>query len=80
MLRYNGKSHVLNTQAAKFRHELYAENDSDDDEWTFAGVINHSLAMQPAESADVDFALEALKTRMAADRVEREANRCVLWW
>jgi RNA polymerase II elongation factor ELL len=79
VLRYNGKSHALESQSEKFRHEIYSTSDSDDDEWGFAGVVNHSLSIEQAEdeSAGMDAALEVLKNRLAAEKKEREANKCV---
>jgi RNA polymerase II elongation factor ELL len=54
---------------------LYHDNDGDD--YSFAGLINHSLAIQHAEqvTSGVDPALEQLKSSMAAISEMKEANK-----
>jgi RNA polymerase II elongation factor ELL len=80
VLRYEGKSHSLQSQPEKYRHELYqSTNEGKPNEWNFAGLINHSLEIQRVEeaSAKTDKALETLKNNMAAIEHEREGRRFV---
>jgi len=77
MLRYDGKSLPLHVGPEKFRHELYRAGESDsEDEWSFTGLINHTLQIQQVEqaSAGMDKALETLKTNMAAIEQDRKAR------
>ncbi|KAF2494226.1 hypothetical protein BU16DRAFT_528367 [Lophium mytilinum] len=77
-LKYGDKSHVIQTTSENLRYELYHSAGSDSkDEYTFAGLINHSLAIQHAEqvTSGVDTALEQLKSSMAAIHNIKEANK-----
>ncbi|KAF2808274.1 uncharacterized protein BDZ99DRAFT_499634 [Mytilinidion resinicola] len=77
-LKYGDKSHVLQTTSENLRYELYHSAGPDSqDEYTFAGLINHSLAIQHAEqvTSGVDTALEQLKSSMAAIHNIKEANK-----
>ncbi|KAF2112021.1 hypothetical protein BDV96DRAFT_165172 [Lophiotrema nucula] len=80
-LKYGDKSHMLQTSSESYRHELYQSHDADsDDDLEFAGLINHSLAVQRAEdvTAGVDSALEQLKSSMAAISEFKEANKTIV--
>ena len=80
MIRYDGKSHGLHTTAEKFRHELYRSDEDDEDQWKFAGLVNHAATIQKIEeaSANADKAMEALKNNMASIEQKREAQKCVM--
>ncbi|OCK77539.1 hypothetical protein K432DRAFT_304011 [Lepidopterella palustris CBS 459.81] len=80
-LKYGDRSHVLQTASESFRYELYRSGSSgSEDDLTFAGLINHSLAVQKAEeaTAGVDSALEQLKNSMAAISEMKEANKTIV--
>ncbi|OCL02008.1 hypothetical protein AOQ84DRAFT_305585 [Glonium stellatum] len=80
-LKYGDKVHVLQTTSESLRYELYQSTESDDDDHlAFAGLINHSLAVQKAEqvTAGVDTALETLKNSMAALSEAKEANKTIV--
>jgi hypothetical protein len=74
-LKYGDKSHALQSSPETHRYELYKS--SDDDEFEFAGLINHTLTVQRAEelTAGVDSALEQLRSSMAAISELKEANK-----
>ena len=79
-LKYGDKSHMLQTSSESYRHELYQSSGTGTNhDFTFAGLINHSLAVQKAEevTAGVDSALEQLKSSMAAISEMKEANKYV---
>lgn len=82
LLKYGDKSHLLQTSSESYRHELYRSNGDgdDDDDLEFAGLINHSLAVQKAEEvmAGVDTAVEQLKSSMAAISEMKQANKYVV--
>jgi len=68
---------MLETASSKFRHELYQSDSSDSDTgWSFAGLINHTLAFRKVEeaTAGTDAALEALKNNLATFTQERESR------
>ncbi|KAF2182575.1 hypothetical protein K469DRAFT_585774 [Zopfia rhizophila CBS 207.26] len=80
-LKYGDKSHVLQTSSESFRYELYQSSGvGSDDDLTFTGLINHSLAVQKAEdvTAGVDTALEQLKSSIAAISELKEANKTIV--
>jgi len=77
MLRYDGKMLPIHAGPEKFRHELYQAGNSDsEDDWSFTGIINHTLQIQEVEqaSAGMDKALETLKNNMAAIEQDRKAR------
>ena len=81
MLQYGRKSRKLESSQEKYRNELYQfDEESKENEWSFAGLINHHLTIQKVEeaSANIDKALETLKNNMASIEHEREARRCVV--
>jgi RNA polymerase II elongation factor ELL len=78
LIKYDGKSHELQSKSEKFRYELYKENQENDERsWEFSGLINHSLSIQHAAeaSAGTERALEALKNTMASIEQDREARK-----
>lgn len=77
-LKYGDKSHALQSSPETHRYELYKS--SDDDEFEFAGLINHTLTVQRAEelTAGVDSALEQLRSSMAAISELKEANKTIV--
>ncbi|KAF2017777.1 hypothetical protein BU24DRAFT_344488 [Aaosphaeria arxii CBS 175.79] len=80
-LKYGDKTHVLNSTPEAYRYELYRSDGSEnDDDLEFAGLINHSLAVQKAEDVmgGVDTALEQLKNSMAAMAELKEANKTIV--
>ncbi|KAH7394386.1 hypothetical protein BKA66DRAFT_567331 [Pyrenochaeta sp. MPI-SDFR-AT-0127] len=81
-LKYGDKTHVLQSSAETYRHELYRSSGagSDDDDLEFAGLINHSLTVQKAEdvTAGVDSALEQLRSSMAAISEFKQANKTIV--
>jgi RNA polymerase II elongation factor ELL len=80
-LKYGDKTHVLQTSSESFRHELYQSSSAgSDNDLRFAGLINHSLAVQRAEehTSGVDPALEQLKSSMAAISELKEANKTIV--
>ncbi|KAF2268260.1 hypothetical protein CC78DRAFT_613456 [Lojkania enalia] len=80
-LKFGDKSHILQTSSESYRYELYQSSGADnDDDLEFAGLINHSLAVQKAEdvTAGVDSALEQLKSSMAAISEFKEANKTII--
>ncbi|ORY16540.1 hypothetical protein BCR34DRAFT_95248 [Clohesyomyces aquaticus] len=81
-LKFGDQIHTLQTTAESHRHELYESGggSGDDGELTFAGLINHSLAVQKAEAvtAGVDTALEQLRNSMAAISEFKEANKTIV--
>ncbi|KAF2471038.1 uncharacterized protein BDR25DRAFT_342812 [Lindgomyces ingoldianus] len=81
-LKYgDNKTHVLQTTPESHRYELYETSSAGgDDDLTFTGLINHSLAVQKAEAvtAGVDTALEQLKNSMAAISEFKEANKTIV--
>ncbi|KAH7138583.1 hypothetical protein B0J11DRAFT_422802 [Dendryphion nanum] len=81
-LKYGDKTHTLQTNPENYRYELYQSSGtgSDDDDLEFAGLINHSLAVQKAEdvTAGVDTALEQLKHSMAAISELKQANKTIV--
>jgi RNA polymerase II elongation factor ELL len=69
---------VLQSSSESHRYELYKSSGAgDDDEFEFAGLINHSLTVQKAEdvTAGVDSALQQLRSSMAAISEFKEANK-----
>lgn len=81
-LQYDGKS--LNLQVVEDKaksHELYkVDEDSKENEWSFAGIINYNLVtIKKVEeaSASADKALEQLKNTLARAQQENEARKCV---
>ena len=77
-LRYGDKTHLLQSSSESYRYELYQSSGAGSDNGLeFAGLINHSLAVQKAEdvTAGVDTALEQLKSSMAAISEFKEANK-----
>lgn len=81
-LKYGDKTFALQTNPEPYRYELYqsSRTGSDQDEFEFAGLINHSLTVQKAEdvTAGVDSALEQLKNSMAAISDFKEANKTIV--
>jgi hypothetical protein len=86
-LKYGDKTYLLQISSESYRYELYhASGAGSDRDLEFAGLINHSLAVQKADNvtAGVDTALEQLKNSMAAISEFKEANKyaspwCALW-
>ena len=82
MLRYGGKTQVLDTNPERFRNEIYRHGPSSSEKgnWAFAGLVSHSLAIKVARdaAAGVDAALEALKQNLATASQEKEARGYVL--
>ena len=77
-LKYGDKTHVLHSSSESHRFELYKSSGAgSDDEFEFAGLINHSLTVQKAEdvTAGVDSALEQLRSSMAAISEFKQANK-----
>ncbi|KAF2662639.1 hypothetical protein K491DRAFT_734077 [Lophiostoma macrostomum CBS 122681] len=80
-LKYGDKTRVLQTNSESYRYELYSSSGAgSDDGLEFAGLINHSLAVQQAESvtAGVDSALQQLKSSMAAISEFKQANKTIV--
>jgi len=80
MIRFDGKSHILHPSQDKFRNELYRSDDGLENEWAFAGLVNHTLVAEQVQeaSAGMDKALETLKSQMRSIEEEREARKLVL--
>lgn len=69
---------MLQASSESHRYELYKTSSAGhDDEFEFAGLINHSITVQKAEdvTAGVDSALEQLRSSMAAMKEVKEANK-----
>ncbi|KAF2713695.1 hypothetical protein K504DRAFT_462199 [Pleomassaria siparia CBS 279.74] len=80
-LKYGDKTHMLQTSSENYRYELYhASGAGSDDHLEFAGLMNHSLAVQKVDNvtAGVDTALEQLKSSMAAISEFKEANKTIV--
>ncbi|KAF2030549.1 hypothetical protein EK21DRAFT_111863 [Setomelanomma holmii] len=80
-LKYGDKTHVLQSSSESYRCELYKSSGTgSDDEFEFAGLINHNLTVQKADdvTASVDSALEQLRSSMAAISEIKEANKTIV--
>ncbi|KAJ4365491.1 hypothetical protein N0V95_000426 [Ascochyta clinopodiicola] len=80
-LKYGDKTHVLQSSPETHTYELYKSSGTgSDDDFEFAGVINHSLIVQEAAdvTAGVDSALATLKSSMAAISEFKEANKTIV--
>lgn len=69
---------MLQPSSESHRYELYKSGGAGgDNEFEFAGLINHSLTVQKAEhvTAGVDSALQQLRSSMAAISEFKEANK-----
>ncbi|KZM22110.1 hypothetical protein ST47_g6739 [Ascochyta rabiei] len=80
-LRYGDKTHVLQSSPETHTYELYKSSGTgSDNDFEFAGVINHNLIVQEAAdvTAGVDSALATLKSSMAAISEFKEANKTIV--
>lgn len=79
-LRCGTNNLPLTSTSERHRRELYAVDPKKQDAWTYAGSMDHTLSVASVKERtdSVDHALEVLKSRVAAEKQEREVNKYVV--